>query len=162
MGCDIHTYVEVRENDIWEYFYVKIFSYTDYNRGYIKNSCCDPFGWRSYTMFSFLGDVRNYNGIQPIKDNIGLPKDISKDVKEIELQDSDDNHSHSYITLKELIEYDYDISYKSTNYTDGDLLTEDDIYVPRDNLNDLFFIHIEELKQLGEPDDVRIVFWFDN
>jgi hypothetical protein len=29
-------------------------------------------------------------------------------------------------------------------------------------LGDHFMSHVEALKSLGEPDDVRVVFWFDN
>jgi hypothetical protein len=31
-----------------------------------------------------------------------------------------------------------------------------------DFLSEMFFQHIEDLKTLGDLDDVRVVFWFDN
>lgn len=163
MGCDIHNHVEVKINGIWEYDSLNNFSNYDYkNEKYIKNEQNEPFGWRSYSMFSLLGNVRNYIGIIPISDNRGLPSDVSDDIKQQSIEERGDAHSHSYLTLRELIEYDYDKSYLNENYINGELITEDDIYNPKDFLGNLFFIHLEELKELGDPDNVRIVFWFDN
>lgn len=163
MGCDIHNHVEVKINGIWEYDTLNNFSKYDYaSNTYIKNSTSVPFGWRSYSMFSLLGEVRNYIGIIGISNNTGLPSDVSDDVKQESIDEYGDAHSHNYLTLRELIEFDYDKSYLNNNYVEGELITENDIYIPRDLLNELFFIQLEELKELGEPDDVRIVFWFDN
>jgi hypothetical protein len=80
---------------------------------------------------------------------------------------SDDNyHSHSYLTLRELIEFDYDKTFwnRRITFTGASLAKEGEgtIISYRENLGEFFFTHLEELKQLGDLDDVRIVFWFDN
>ncbi len=66
----------------------------------------------------------------------GLPKDISEELKEIYDTFPVNTHWESYLTLRELTK------------------------IKNKELNELFYIHIEELKQLGE--DTRVVFWFDN
>ena len=50
-------------------------------------------------------------------------------------------------------------------FTDGAAIAEEGegtVITYRENLGEMFFTHLEELKALGEPEDVRIVFWFDN
>ena len=57
--------------------------------------------------------------------------------------------------LKSTISYD----------TNGAALAEEGegkVLTYRENLEGWFFKHLEELKALGEPENVRIVFWFDN
>lgn len=151
MGCDIHTFVEKRnkETNQWELVKDDVFSLDDYDKEYYnKEKSNTIFDWRSYKMFSILNDVRNHNGIMPMYDTCrGLPDDVSKEVEDE--YESGGIHSESYLTARELIDFDYD---KRT--------TEDESY--RDCLGDFFFIHLEELKSLGNPDDIRVVFWFDN
>lgn len=151
MGCDIHTFVEKRNEDTkqWELVKDDVFSLDNYDKEYYKKDKSSViFGWRNYRMFSILNDVRNSCGIIPMYDtDRGFPDDISKEV-EMEY-DSCYDHSESYLTSKELIDFDYDKK-----------ATENESY--RDYLGDLFFTHIEELKSLGNPDEVRVIFWFDN
>lgn len=151
MGCDIHTFVEKRnkETNQWEFVKDDVFSLDDYDKEYFKKEkSSEIFGWRSYRMFSILNNVRNNYGIIPMYDtDRGFPDDISKEVK-MEY-DSYSNHSESYLTAKELTDFDYDKK-----------ATENESY--RDCLGDFFFKHLEELKSLGDPDEIRVVFWFDN
>lgn len=98
MGCDIHLFVEKKENNIWKKVY---------------GDFCDD---RDYDLFSILADVRNGSGFAgcdtgtgfiPISKPKGLPKDVSKEIQE-EYDDWDiDGHSHSWHTLKDLLEYDW-------------------------------------------------------
>ena len=60
-------------------------------------------------------------------------------------------HSASYLTLRELLEFDYDKVIEFEDY-------EQDTF--RDVLSQWYFVHLSELKKLGEPDEVRIIFWF--
>lgn len=173
MGCDIHSFTEKRnkENNKWEL---------------VENS--NPFDWRNYSVFAFLADVRNYDHCEPISQPKGLPNDseflntetddgwggVETEKKRIEEMDY---HSKSFLTLKELLEFDYDKTflnrriYKPTYREDGTCsggngaaLAEEGegkIVSYRENLGTGFFAELDKLKELGEPDDVRVVFYFD-
>jgi len=74
-------------------------------------------GQRNYNFFAILADVRNGrgfagidtgNGFNPISEPRGLPEDVSIEVKRQFEHYGVDGHSHSYITLKELLEYNWD------------------------------------------------------
>lgn len=178
-------------------------------------------GQRNYCFFAILADVRNGrgfagvdtgDGFNPISEPRGLPEDVSIEVKRQFDNYGVDGHSHSYITLKELLEYDWDqktihrgivdekeyarmiktnsngpmywsgMTYGPTieqislanmkDLIDGKLqrdpnlnyVTEfewDETYresVGEDYLEEL----CTELSHCGDPEDVRIVFFFDN
>ena len=147
MGCDIHCYVEVKSSSDddygWEMVEDEIFTQTKFDCEYYKKDKTNrPFYWRNYTMFAILADVRNGGNVRPISKPKGLPNGISRSVWTKYYDRILDAHSQSYLTLRELVEY---------NYNDEFVMN-----------NQLFFTHIEELKTLGGLDDVRIVFWFDN
>ncbi len=115
-------------------------------------------------------DGYNFFSGKPIPE--GEWQTIRKDIEE------DDYHSRSHLYLKELLDFDYDktfwnrritrITYRedgSVAGSNGACLAEEgegEIVSYRKNLGDWFFVHLEELKQIGEPENVRIVFWFDN
>jgi hypothetical protein len=86
-------------------------------------------------------------------------------------------HSYSYLTLKELLDFDYNQTFedrrseKITYFKEGGILYNGNHIVEegegisityKDHLGESFFEHIEILKTLGEPENVRIVFYFDN
>lgn len=172
MGCDIHSFAEVKRNNKWE----KVnnhFSLDDYDKKYYSKEKGDnPFEWRSYSMFAFLAGVRNYDHCDPLSIPKGLPEDLSDEVKQYYEYLKDYAHSASYLTAKELLEFDYDktfwnrrITKTEGNYSNGAALAEEGegkVLTYRENLGEWFFIHLNELKELGEPENVRIVFWFDN
>ncbi len=148
MGCDIHCFVEKRNKETkeWERFNENIFS------GWRDEKGAEPFGWRNYEAFATLADVRNRLKIQPIASYRGIPEDVSEEIKqEMDVWRSD-AHSENWLTLKELLDFDFD-KCASEDYqkTYRELIGSDE-----------FFINLEELKTVGNPDDVRIVFWFDN
>jgi len=178
-------------------------------------------GNRNYCFFSILADVRNGrgfagvdtgDGFNPISEPRGLPEDVSIEVKRQFDHYGIDGHSHSYITLKELLEYDWEqttthrgvidekeytrmitANSNSPRYWSGmtygptveqisladmkdlidgkfqrdsskDYVTKfgwDETYresVGEDYLEEL----CTELSHYGDPEDVRIVFFFDN
>ena len=167
MGCDIHSFAERKVNGKQE----KVgdhFSLGEWERKYYKKEKGEnPFDWRSYSMFAFLADVRNYDHCEPISEPKGLPTDISGEVRE-EYGDGSDWHSASHLTTKELLDFDYEKEFWNRrvmkNNTGASLAEEGEgtVLSYRENLGEFFFLHLEELKQLGNPEDVRIVFWFDN
>lgn len=167
MGCDIHSFAERKRNGKWE----KVgehFSLGEWEKEYYKKEKNDsPFDWRSYSMFAFLADVRNYDHCEPISEPKGLPKDISDEVKD-EYGEGWDYHSASFLTAKELLDFDYDKVFwnrRVTKNNNGASLAEEGEgtnVTYRENLGEFFFTHLKELEELGNPDEVRIVFWFDN
>ena len=193
MGCDIHSFAEKRNKKTgkWEvvtdHFTLDAFGQEYYN----KEKGDDPFDWRSYSMFAFLAGVRNYDHCEPLSEPKGLPDDSEylnaleepdwmgyTETKKQSIESDSNYHSLSYLTLKELLDFDYDKTfwnrriYRETYRPDGTVsggngasLAEEGegrIVTYRENLGEFFFIHLEELKQLGEPENVRVVFWFDN
>ena len=109
-------------------------------------------------MYGFLANVRNYSRVPPISEPRGLPEDISEDVKsESEEYWSGDGHSHSWVSLKELLDFDYEKTFEDRRCEgDGEVVSF------KKFLGEQFFAQIEILKTLGDPEDVRIVFFFDN
>src|ERR1700747_2996878 len=72
MGCDIHTFAEVRINGKWEKVVGELFPAESWST---KKWTDEPFGWRSYSMFAFFAGVRNYDHCTPISEPKGLPPD---------------------------------------------------------------------------------------
>lgn len=184
MGVDIHSFVEIKKEGKWELFDEDVFP--DYGDKKIDS----PFNWRSYSLFGFLADVRNYSNCKPISENKGLPDD-----SEYLNSESDDNygygsqkgnrtikdniredgnyHSFSWLTLKELIDFDYDSTFEDLRYTkqEGNCYNgaavaktaEGKKISYREHLSGSgFFEDLEILKTLASPEDVRVVFYFDN
>jgi len=111
MGCDIHVYVEFKiwygENkDKWfdgdHYRFNPFFGSDEYEK---KMEIVPIYDGRNYSLFSVLAGVRNYGGNIPISEPKGIPEDCCEQIKtECESWDCD-GHSHSYFTLKELLDY---------------------------------------------------------
>lgn len=112
MGTDIHTVLEIRKNGTWEALGLERDSY-----GYIMDPP-DPAEVlptdRNYNLFSIMADVRNSNGYDeprsrwvPISEPRGCPPDASPLVKDWM---EEWGHSHSYLTLADLKNYDYSSS----------------------------------------------------
>lgn len=179
MGCDIHSFAEVKRDGKWERVTDNIFSPND-----SFGATSEPFGWRSYGMFGFLADVRNYSKVPCITGELrGLPNDSEylngpdrhnpeKTIKQINEEDWN-WHSKSHIYLKELLEFNYDQQFEDRRYTkqtspnvfDGAAIAEPgngQIVSYREFLGSDFFEDLDILKILGQPEDVRVVFWFDN
>ncbi len=191
MGADIHSFAEVRKNGKWLRVEEPVFD--DYG----NEKTTEPFGWRSYAVFGFLADVRNYSHCTPISEPKGLPDDSEwlnspskyayevnpmsgepileneRETNKNDVQEDGNYHSMSWLTLKELLDYDYEQKFwdrrvtkqTSPNSWDGAALAEEgegQTITYREHLGESFFKDIEVLKTLGQPEDVRIVFWFDN
>ena len=146
MGCDIHSFVETKIDGKWQRFEKEVFkdSYSD-------NRLTEyPFDWRSYSMFGFLADVRNYSHCKPISAPKGLPDDseyLNTPLKEPEnysyygydngtaytikgkIECDADYHSLSWLTFKELLDFDYEKTFwdrrvsKTTHYPNGGTFT---------------------------------------
>ncbi len=179
MGCDIHSFAEVKREGKWQRETEQIFSPND---SFGKTT--EPFGWRSYGMFGFLADVRNYSRIPCITgEPRGLPDDSEylnsagrydeDTTRRKEVEDDYDYHSKSHIYLRQLLDFNYDDTFEDLRYTqqtgpnsfNGAAVAEPgsgSTVTFREFLGEGFFEDLKILSTLGEPDDVRIVFWFDN
>lgn len=186
MGADIHSFAERKRNGKWEKVEERIF-------GVYRNRKTEkPFDF-GYSEFAFLADVRNYSHVPVLVEPRGLPEDseflnqVVDDgwavwgpsgctIREDNLRNMN-YHSHSYITLQELLDFDYYQTFEDrrctrvTNFPGGGQRIdgraeanegEGEITTFREFLGEGFFDDIAVLQTLGEPDDVRIIFWFDN
>ncbi len=237
MGCDIHLYVEVKTPEGWRS--ADKWSKEDYGEdgSRVDVDYDDRFYRdRNYDLFAILADVRNGrgfagcdtgDGFKPIAAVRGLPQDVSPDVKASSDRWDCDGHSHSWLTVAELLAYDWT---QVTNIrglvsaseyvewcrwrrrsgeppesycggTSGTVLSEDELKAKTETIKSRFegkgfgwwkdYVSavaaevrvyapfelaqpyykcarsfwsdcIPRLLHLGKPEDVRIVFWFDN
>lgn len=247
MGCDIHAHYEVKNADgEWEYVDWRD-KYRDYDTleedgetGEYEPVMVPKLDWhsmfgdplyvgRNYNLFSVLADVRNgygfagvYTGEQfvPIASPRGVPNDATPEYREeVELWGRD-GHSHSYVTLRELMDYDWEqtrhgsgivnpgqyLVYKAkgrpmswagdvfggdvkhiTNTQMDTFVKENDVQMPdnpfgfdsystytrvsweetyRDAVGgkmlDNWLTAIRRLAPLASPEDIRVIFFFDN
>lgn len=153
MGCDIHCYAEKQKDN-----------------GAFECLPFMPFDWRSYGMYGFLADVRNYSAVPPIQKPNGFPGDASRKVRKEFNNWGRDAHSSSWNSVSTLAKFDYDATMEDLRYTkqiapnhfDGGATAEPGQGKKttfREFLGDAYFRDMEKLKEL-EAD--RIVFWFDN
>jgi hypothetical protein len=176
MGCDIHSFAEVKKNGKWD-LVGDVFPYNETEQEiYKKTHGSEPFRWRSYGMFGFLADVRNYSNVPTISEaRHSIPEDASSVVKDEWEDGMDFYHTATWLTLKQLVEFNYDQVFwdrritkqLSVNCWTGaghaeDEETEGRHLTIREFLGPQFFRDLDILKSLGDPDNVRIVFWFDN
>jgi hypothetical protein len=133
MGCDIHSYAEIKKDNKWEKL-GNVFP----NEYYRKEEEGDgnewnvpfvdhPYNSRCYNLFAILADVRNGrgfagiptgDGFTPISEPKGLPDDVTPEVREESDEWDSDGHSHSWFTLKELQDYNWMQTTKSYGVVD--------------------------------------------
>lgn len=135
MGCDIHLYVEKREGpsapwvtaDTWEP------DEWEDEDGQTFSCMCVPYysrfyNGRNYDLFAILADVRNGrgfagidtgDGFEPICDPRGLPEDACDLVKADSKRWGEDGHSHSWLTVAELLAYDWTKATKCRGVVNG-------------------------------------------
>lgn len=149
MGCDIHSNAE-RKNDSGQW---------------VKIDGLKPFDARCYGTFGFLAGVRNYSDVKPIAERRGFPEDASEEVAKDYEGWSGDSHSASWLSVAELVEFDYDAMTEDRrcmrNNNGGSTCDpgEGKPQTFREFLGKWFFDDLEKLKEAGAE---RVVFWFDN
>jgi hypothetical protein len=217
MGCDIHLHVEKKVDGQWNRW--ERTEVVTWPSGYRTAENYYGYSGRNYDLFGMLADVRNGrgfagcdtgDGFKPISMPKGFPEDASYEVEKDKDCWEGDGHSHSYLTLSELLAYDWEQKTKSRGiiseeqyqkfdrekgpetYSGGisgpgiRVVSESDYLALKAN-GDLspdvrWHIQVEwgvtykneagsfytktlpRLKELaeGDPESVRIVFWFDN
>ena len=142
---------------------------------YIFENGWMPFNWRDYDVYGFLANVRNYSEVPFLSDCRWLPLDVSKSIEEC----FDDNgylhgtHSITYLTLRELVEFDYDKTFQDMRHTEQESQgffngatrskTRGVTITFRDFLGEDFFKDIEKLvERTKDLDSLRLIFGFDS
>jgi len=154
MGCDIHIVAQRREDGQWRNVSA------EFSEGPA------PFDWRSYGLFGFLADVRNYSAVPPIAEARGLPSDFKMDDEEDWLGD----HSHSWLSVQELAAFDYDAQLEdrrvarqiASGLWSGSETCEPgkgEMTTYREFLGESFF---KDLQILQQTEAERVVFGFDS
>ncbi|ALH46411.1 hypothetical protein ABNC92_10845 [Paenibacillus larvae] len=212
MGCDIHLFVEKKVNGSWEAlkginepriqdFHSMLQRCKKRGEGtslwgeWIKKEQEGTYDFvdihRNYRLYAALANVRNYyyNRVKPISEPRGLPSDVSTVVKE-KADEWDEAHDHSYLTVKELSEFDWDQKICFEGFVGDEQYSEflkngaptwwyrdesewGGITLCRliqwteslkDCVDTFFTWSIPKLIELadGDLESVRIVFWFDN
>lgn len=186
MGCDIHAYLELKD-DKGNWFCANP-TYVDHTHAKTRIKQPELDLGRDYDIFAQLADVRNEHDLPFIDQPRGLPDDASIRVKDASQAWEPDGHSHSYVTLAEINDFyqkhrDITISgYISAkqkilydkyhvNPTSYCSMTSNKSYVehtwqrpnPLSNLRfDLDSIIIMGYGYRKDMTTARLVFWFDN
>jgi hypothetical protein len=153
MGHDMYAYAEVRGDDGWREADVEML-----------------FDVRDYGIYGFLADVRNYSHSPVIAEPRGLPTDVSQAVAEDDGDDCD-HFAHGWLSLAELLAYDYDQVFWDRRVTkqmpsgvwNGAALADEgegEHVTLREFLGEYFFRELDRLKMLAPVESVRLVFWF--
>ena len=168
MGCDLHCSF-YREDPTG---FVEISAPT-IDKEYYKSEVFDR---RSYDLYGFLAGVRNYSGIKPISEARGLPEWYIKSLKVVDkpewfyYESELDNiyegyHSHSWLTVEELLTFDYDEMTEDRRCTIGNdggqtcKVGQGTKMSYREFLGEYYFKELALLKSVG---CTHIVFWFDS
>ena len=175
MGCDIHTYLEVkvykdeqRTNGVWANQDLWIRNtdrdrYPEFNDERKYEISDELWGSRWYYLFAVLAGVRNAWDITPISEPKGFPDDAGEETIEMYNHWSSDAHSSSWLTLKELTEWsgweeiDHPVDDKRTRREILEEFHEKTIARMKSHLKEHHFKQYEI-----RPEDIRMVFWFDN
>lgn len=112
MGCDIHLFAEARGADgVWRHINeIEDREVYDSETGDVKGFEPRPipfYSGRNYGLFGVLAGVRWQCPHGQIAEQRGLPADVSPEVQGEADDWGEDGHSHSYLTLAELIAYDW-------------------------------------------------------
>jgi hypothetical protein len=160
MGCDIHLFAEKKMVPKWGQFWkspkwVSIDKYTR-NPDFGQYEGEREFevaredriytDGRNYNLFCALAGVRSYQftGEPPVvSEPKGLPDDCCPEIIQEAKNWGSDGHTHSWLTLKEMEDFDW----SPYGATCDDFMTE-------------VFSKLRD--QSSNPENVRIVFWFDN
>lgn len=118
MGCDIHFYAEKRNVDTGKWELIGEAQREDLGDGDVDifHEGLSFYNGRNYDLFAILADVRNGHGFAgiktgggfvPIAEPRGIPEDASEDCRLLCEHYGVDGHSHSYHTLRQLLDYDW-------------------------------------------------------
>jgi len=157
VGCDIHYMIEVRgkkDPTKWRlafsasklYDMVDKGELFDYDQIYRHPLYLD----RDYTLFAVLAGVRSWvNAFSPISRPKGIPPDASPGYNAMCEKWRGDGHSHSWLTIKEIQDYDFSKVHRVLSDEPPRLQYFQENFIP-------------SALKFGKPENVRICFFFDN
>lgn len=153
MGCDIHLYVEVKKNGKWECAQ----AVREIEDGLFDVPSADRYHNRDYLLFGLLAGVRDTT-LQSFVPK-GFPEDASLEIQKIYDRWEGDAHTPSWLTLEELqrIRWDAPIPKK---FIPGE---KQQRFLER--FQEFYWKVVSGLRSYdyrAKPDELRIVFWFDN
>ncbi len=159
----MHCYTEVKKDGAWQ-FHAKDW----------------PFVGRNSVLFGFLGHRHCFpNSYLRIGAPRGLPQDLSREMLSAAIRFADDDQYvyKSWVTLRELLDFDYEqVIYRERVIIDCLPGTDELSYSAPSNddegewkdftLRDEIGVHFPEMlrsieEELGAPDNIRITYWFD-
>lgn len=143
MGCDIHIFVE-RKNNENRWVDSMIYENSVYGEGFTPLSDYE----RDYGLFATLAGVRGDNPIEYPK---GIPEDCSPEYRKLCEDWGDDGHSHSYFTLRELLD-------AAPNYSEYRKQSLDGFILHLNNIIKMLDIWVNK----EEMEKYRVCFFFDN
>jgi len=170
MGCDIHSYVEVKHHSgewvaphCFKADYLRSGSAelaAIYHEPEFQTEASSPIRDRNYALFAFLADVRNYADAitpaivwltkgSPYYYTRTLPSDLSQVVRREWVDCRGDAHSESWFTLAEL-----EIALAAAQFN-GEA----------DGFSDVLRWSLDQMHERcggAKRGDVRLIFWFDN
>lgn len=153
MGCDIHFYVEHRVGDEWAAADVRAGGKSALNDGPANEIYID----RNYGLFAILAGVRNDDGYySPISLPRGVPEDASPEYRQAVEAYEFCSHSHSWLLLSELLAFDWLQTTGDRDWVDPETYPEP---------AHIFWAKVMPILlsiAKGRPDDVRVLFFFDN
>ena len=144
MGCDIHIHVERLVDGKWQYVTKPDCHPDTTNEWHVD----DWYHGRCYTLFGLLAGVRAHQ-YEPFKEPRGVPNDRSNEYQDVVDDWGHDGHTHSWYTLHELEDADW---YQDED-AEGNECAADGGFVEQT---------IPLLEAVGKPDEVRMLFFFDN
>ena len=109
MGCDIHLYMEVYNEDKW--VDANLYEINEYYKEY--SGCSEermeflpipPYRNRNYELFGIFAGVRNQI-MKPISPARGIPEDVTSKIEANFIRLDSDAHSSSWLTLAEIKDY---------------------------------------------------------
>jgi len=106
MGTDIHITVQQRQADGWKTLDPKLHGVLSYGE---KDWCED----RNYNLFAILANVRNGRGFAGVVTGGGFnvisePRGYPEDLEPSFIEDADWGHSHTWLSLKEILDFAWD------------------------------------------------------
>lgn len=110
MGCDIHMYVEYKKRSTNKWESGDFYRENPYGDPEDENdqeySEVELYGGRNYGLFSTLAGVRDYSDkVEAVAEPKGFPEDACDFVKKEFKDQEGDAHTPSFLTLKEIRDY---------------------------------------------------------
>lgn len=125
MGCDIHPAIEFRQDGQWK---ALLFPNKNFGKEWNEEPelVADLDILRDYDLFAILGNVRNVrngrsaamntgDGFDPMSDGRGVPEDATPET----LKALSDEHSATWVSLTEILSYDWTRSTVSRGVVDA-------------------------------------------